>query len=158
MTARPDKYDIAYLDSCVFTTYFLRHDGWERIQRVMDAADAGGFVIVASTFSLVECLGQSPSPHHDVGHESRVRTHLDSPRVQLVEFSRHVALHARELHITKQLDLGDSIHMASAIEAGADVLFTFDTDFPLNSYEAGVWVSEPYLPGDPNLFDPPPEH
>ncbi|WP_409186737.1 type II toxin-antitoxin system VapC family toxin [Amycolatopsis sp. VS8301801F10] len=152
--ARPDSYTLAYLDSCVFTRYYTRGEGSHFIQQIMDAADARQFEICTSTFTLVECLGQSPTPRPDVGMEARVQKHLDSPRVTLVEFSREVALQARELHLTKQYRSGDAIHLASAVEAGADVLFTLDNDdFQIGQRVNGVWIDNPYLPGDPNLFD-----
>ncbi|WP_284746461.1 type II toxin-antitoxin system VapC family toxin [Amycolatopsis sp. RTGN1] len=152
--ARPDPYSTVYLDSCVLTRFFARGDGWERVQRIMDAADAGQFEIYVSTFSLVECLAQSPTPHPDVGLDARVLQYVDGPRVVLVEFGREVALQARDLHLIKQYKLGDAIHIASALEASVDVLFTFDEDdFPIGTKVGAVWVDLPYLPGEPTLFD-----
>ncbi len=152
--ARPDSYEMAYLDSCLFARYFARGAGWERIQRILDAADAKQFEVCTSAFTLVECLAQSPTPNPDMGLDARVLSRLDTPRMALVEFSQPVALRARELHLTKQYEAADAIHVASAIEAAADVLFTLDEDdFPIGTRVGDVWVDLPYLPGGPSLFD-----
>jgi predicted nucleic acid-binding protein len=153
--ARPEHYDCAYLDSCVLSRYCKRDEGWQRVQQIMDAADQGQIELYVSMFSYVECLSQTPTPNPDIGTEARVRERLDSERMNKVEFSRAVALHARELHLTHQYKLGDAIHIASALEAEVDVLFTFDKDdFPIGERVGGVWVDLPYLAGDPSLFDP----
>ncbi|MEU3273899.1 PIN domain-containing protein [Saccharomonospora sp. NPDC006951] len=152
--ARPDPYHVAYFDSCVFTRLFTRGRGWPLIQNIVDAADAGRFQLCTSMFSLVECLSQPPSARPDIGLEARILDHLDTDRLVLIEFSRSVALRARELHLTKKFRIGDAIQIASACEARADVLFTTDEDdFPIGQRFEGIWIDTPYLPGDRTLFD-----
>lgn len=79
---------------------------------------------------------------------------LTSKNVTPVEFDQEVALKARELRLRKIVTPArDAIHLASAIVAAADVLMTWDgKDFPLGRTIEGVYVSEPYLLGDPDLF------
>ncbi|WP_433263298.1 type II toxin-antitoxin system VapC family toxin [Micromonospora vinacea] len=68
------------------------------------------------------------------------------------EFARWVALHARRLAHQYRLKNFDAIHVASAVEADANVFMSADKDFPQGQLIEGVWVDEPYEPGDPPLF------
>jgi predicted nucleic acid-binding protein len=65
-------------------------------------------------------------------------------RIVQVEFSRRVAQAARKLAYMYQLKNYDAIHLASAVDAGVDVLMTWDKGFPLGQRVEGVWVDEPY--------------
>ena len=71
-----------------------------------------------------------------------------------VEFDFTVAKKARELRLGGIVTKApDSIHLAHAIVAHAEVFFTLDKDdYPLGSTVEGVYVSRPYLLGDPDLF------
>ncbi len=57
------------------------------------------------------------------------------------------------MFLHKEFNLGDSIHMASAIAAEVNVLFTYDKGFSIGTRRRGIWIDEPYLPGEPSLFD-----
>ncbi|TDV46286.1 hypothetical protein [Actinophytocola oryzae] len=71
--------------------------------------------------------------------------------------NRATALKARQLLLANVIKGGtcDAIHLAGAIEQEADVFLTFDTDdFPVGQRVEGVWVDEPFFPGDgTNLFN-----
>lgn len=128
-----------------------RGDGWQIVDRIIRAAEAGQFDLMISSLLLVECLGQPPSPTYDVGSEARALALLDNPRLTPVEFNRSTAIKARQLLLNTTVTGGvcDAIHLASAIEHEADVFLTFDTDdFPVGQRIDGVWVDEPFFPGD----------
>lgn len=151
--ARPESFDLAYLDSSVFIRYMQRKDRWQVVERLLYAAEANQFELMTSPLLLVECLGQRPSPNYDAGRDARALELLDNPRLIPVEFNRATAIRARDLHLTCTVKGGtcDSIHLAGAIEHEADVFFTFDTDdFPIGQRVDGVWVDEPFFPGDEN--------
>lgn len=156
--ARPDSFDLAYFDSNVFIRYMQRKPGWEIVDRLIRAAEAGQFDLMISPLLLVECLGQQPRPTYDAGFEARAIELLDNPRLTPVEFNRGTALKARQLLLEGTVKGGvcDAIHLAGAIEHEADVFLTFDNgDFPIGQRTRGVWIDEPFFPGDQaNLFSP----
>jgi predicted nucleic acid-binding protein len=148
---RPDSFDLAYLDSNVFIRYVRRGSSWQVVDRIIRAAEANQFDLMISPLLLVECLGQQPGPAYDVGSEARALALLDNPRLSPVEFNRSIAIKARHLLLDGTVTGGvcDAIHLASAIEHEADVFLTFDTDdFPIGRRIGGLWVDEPFFPGD----------
>lgn len=153
---RPNVFDLVYFDSNVFIRYMKRGPGWELIDRILRAAEANQFNLMISPLLLVECLGQQPRPNYNTEDEARALALLDNPRLSLVEFNRSTALRARHLLLAGTVKGGvcDAVHLASAIEHEADVFLTFDTDdFPIGRRIEGVWVDEPFFPGDEaNLF------
>jgi predicted nucleic acid-binding protein len=148
--ARPDTFNLVYLDSCVFVRYIERGRGWEVVDRLLRAAEAKQFELLTSPLLFVECLGQQPSSTYDSGIDARILECLDNPRIVPAEFTRSTALRARQLHLTNTIKgTCDAVHLASAIENEADVFLTFDTDdFPIGQRVEKVWVDEPYFPGD----------
>jgi predicted nucleic acid-binding protein len=85
--------------------------------------------------------------------ERRILDILDNPRHTPVEFTRTVALRARELALRRGMKNYDAIHLAHAVMARADVLMTADKGFTQDSDVEGVWVCAPYYWGAPTLFD-----
>lgn len=75
--------------------------------------------------TLVELRGQRRG-RHSVEIDRRILADLDSPRFNLVEFSRRVALRARDYVGQHGLRPMDAIHLASAVDAGAEVMWTCD--------------------------------
>ena len=63
-----------------------------------------------------------------------------------------MAIRARQYAQLHRLRNYDAIHLASAVEARADVLMTWDRDFPHGQTIDGVWIDVPYEPGEPSLF------
>ncbi len=120
---------------------------YDDTRALMGLADKGQFVLATSTTVLIEALGQSPNVKVNEQVEAVILQILDSPRIRPVEFSRRVALYARDLVLRKKMPKWDAIHLASAVEAKVDVFFTTDNDHPIGEKHDGVWVDFPYLPG-----------
>lgn len=150
--ARPDAPDVIYLDSNTLCR-FIVGEKVETIGRVIQAIDAGQAELIISPLLLVECRGQSRKDPVDEDLERRMLDLLDNPRHTPVEFTRAVALKARNLALRHGMKNYDAIHLAHAVMAGADVLMTSDEGFPRDTDVEGVWVCEPYIWGDPTLFD-----
>lgn len=150
--ARPDSPGVIYLDSNTLCR-FMVGDHVETIGRVIEAVDAGQAELIISPLLLVECRGQPRKGLVDEDLEGRILGILDNPRHTPVEFTRSVALKARELALRHGMKNYDAIHLAHAIMAGADVLMTTDKGFPLEAEVDGVWIGAPYFWGDPTLFD-----
>jgi predicted nucleic acid-binding protein len=120
--------------------------------RVIEAVDAGQITLIVSTVHIVEARGEGRGQPVDVDREARLLGLFDNERVVLVEFDRSVARRARTYTRSLTLNNYDAVHMASAVEAGADVFFSTDKDFPYDSDVDGVWVSKPYNLFSPDLF------
>lgn len=151
--ARPESPKTIYLDSCSIISLILKQNGWEVVQRVTELADQGKIKLVTSTLLLVEARGQGRGAPFDAQKDSQIISILDTPRWIQIELDRSVALTARRLAMRFGLSNYDAIHLASAIEAEADVLMTLDTKFArLNQTVEGVWVGLPYPPAGPDLM------
>ena len=150
--ARPDSPGVIYLDSNTVCR-FMVGDHVETIGRVIEAVDAGQAELIISPLLLVECRGQPRKGPVDEDLERRILDVLDNPKHTPVEFTRSVALKARELALRRGMKNYDAIHLAHAIMAEADVLMTTDKGFPLETEVEGVWIGAPYFWGDPTLFD-----
>lgn len=152
--ARPENPSLIYLDSNTIISVVKAEAGHEPVAEILRLAEAGRLTIAVSAVSYVEVRGTGRSQPYSPDLDRRALQALDGPHVLLVEFSRHVALRARKLAYERRLKNYDAIHLASAIEADADVLMTTDTDdFPCGTLVQGVWVDKPYMPGDPVLFN-----
>lgn len=149
---RPDHPEVIYLDSNTLCRFIVGKDV-QTIGRVIQAIDTGQADLIISPLLLVECRGQPRKDPVDEDLERRMVDLLDNPRHTPVEFTRAVALMARHLALRHGMKNYDAIHLAHAVVAGADVLMTSDEGFPLESEVDGVWVCEPYIWGDPTLFD-----
>lgn len=151
--ARPDDPSTVYLDSSAVISTIKGEPGHEPVARVLELAQKGALTLVTSTILLVEARTGGRDAAVDDSDERELLSHLDHPAWILVELNRTVALRARHLCLRLGLHNYDAVHLASAIEGGAEVLMTFDKRFPLGSAVEGVWVDKPYSPGDPNLFE-----
>ena len=88
------------------------------------------------------------------GPEGPERIYLDaSVWIAWVNGDHDVQVVSRVMEWAATKQVRDSIHLAHAIVARADVLFTVDQDdYPLGKTVEGVYVSKPYLLGAPDLF------
>ncbi|MET8359349.1 type II toxin-antitoxin system VapC family toxin [Micromonospora sp. NPDC005171] len=152
--ARPDYPSSIYLDSNTLIRALLNKSGAEPIAELLRLAQAGKIRIVISTLSYVEVRGWGKTDPYPSDLDDRCLALLDSPAIERVEFFREVAVRARRYAYTYRLSNYDAVHLASAVVASVDVLMTGDTDFPHGRSIDGVWVDEPYAPGDPTLFGP----
>jgi predicted nucleic acid-binding protein len=150
--ARPDSPGVIYLDSNTLCRFIIGKDV-ETVGRVIEAVDAGEAELIISPLLLVECRGQPRSGLIDEELERRLLGILDNPRHTPVEFTRAVALKARDLALRHRMKNYDAIHLAHAIMAEAEVLMTTDKGFPLETEVDGVWVGKPYYWGPATLFD-----
>lgn len=150
---RPDNPKLIYLDSNTIISVIKSEPGYEPVADILRLAKAGRLVIAISMVSFVEVRGTSRSEPYSAEKDRRALDALDGPHVLTVELARHVALLARKLGFERGLKPYDAVHLASAIEAQADVLMTTDKKFPRGMSVEGVWVDEPYALGDPVLFN-----
>lgn len=153
MAGRPDKPARIYLDACVWIDWIQEDPGVHgAVQRVMEWADARQTMLLVSPLHMVEVLGQ-PIGDGDALVSRRIAELLTGPPARMVEFDLTVGETARNLRLNGLVrGTADAIHLAHAIVAGADLFFTRDKGFPLDTTIEGVYVSKPYVLGDQDLF------
>lgn len=148
----PSDPSSVYLDSNALIGVIAGHDGHEHTVQVLELARQGKMAVFVSTVSYVEVRGWGLQDPYPPERDKATLGLLDSPSVVPVEFSRGVALHARKIAYTHGLKNYDAIHVASAAAAGAEVLFTRDTQMCGRGRIEGVCICEPYEIGGPTLF------
>lgn len=151
--ARPSEFASIYLDSSAFIAVIKKEPGCEPIEEVLELADRRQIEVYASPVLLVEVRGQGRGGT-DAVVEQQALAILSGARLINVEFHRHVALRARDYVGQYRLRPLDAIHLASAVEAEVEVMWTLDRDFSglWQSSVEGVWIDEPYEIGPPRLI------
>ncbi|MEU4715517.1 type II toxin-antitoxin system VapC family toxin [Micromonospora purpureochromogenes] len=149
---RPENPSSVYLDSNTLIYAMTKRPGYEPVAEVLRLAEAKKLEVIISDLSYVEVRGWPNKDPYPPGLDQACLAALDSPRLLRVEFSRGIALRARRYAYSYSLGNYDAVHLASAVEAGADVLMTWDKDLKRVRLVDGVWVHEPYDIGDATLF------
>lgn len=153
---RPAEFESIYLDACALIAVIQNEPGSEPIKDVLARASAPGkksrLEIVASTIILVEVRGQRRGVL-DPQIEQKVLALLDGPAFVYVETTRKIARRARGYVATHNLNPMDAIHLASAVEGGAEVMWSLDKGFKSfwGTDVDGVWVDQPYATGPPTI-------
>ncbi|MEW2384504.1 type II toxin-antitoxin system VapC family toxin [Micromonospora sp. NPDC047707] len=150
--ARPDNPSSVYLDSDTLIYAITEKDGCEPVLAILRLAEARKLEVVISDLSYVEARGWGKGDPYPAELDQKCRNALDSTNLVRVEFSRRIALRAREYAYRHRLGNYDAIHLASAVEAGVNVMMTWDKELLRARYVDGVWIEEPYEIGDPTLF------
>ncbi|MEV4180163.1 type II toxin-antitoxin system VapC family toxin [Streptosporangium canum] len=150
----PDNPSSVYLDSNALISVLAGRDGHEPVAQALELARQDKLILYVSTFSYVEVRGWGNGEPYPPVRDKAALDLLDSPSVIPVEFSRGVALKARKIAYTHELRNPDAIHVASAIYAEAEVLFTSDRQMCNRGRIEGVYICAPYEIGGPTLFGP----
>jgi uncharacterized protein len=117
---------IIYWDS-VITIYLLDHTGsfQARARARLAVLEKAGDQIAVSDLSRLECRIK-PIRTGDAASLAQFDAFFARPDVQRVPLSTAVYDRATLLRATYNFKLGDSLHLAAAIEAGCDLLLTND--------------------------------
>ena len=145
--ARPSKPSRVYLDSNALILAVTARPGHEPVAEILRLAQVEQMEVMISALSFVEVRGWGRKDPYPPELDRKCITLLDSPKILMVEFHRGVAIRARDYAHKYGLKNFDAIHLASAVEAGADVLMTYDSDFPHDQSIDDVWIDKPYFPG-----------
>lgn len=149
---RPENPSSVYLDANALIHVITNKPAGKPVAEVLRLAEAGKLTVCISVLSYVEVRGYGKNDPYPADRDQQCIRLLDSGRFTHVEFGRRVALRARKYAHSYKLNNPDAIHLASAVEADADVFMSTDNDFPRGRHVDGVWIDEPYEPGDPTLF------
>jgi uncharacterized protein len=117
---------IVYCDSCILI-YFFDHAGpWNQraSNRLSQLAGAGDFLATSDLVRL-ECRVK-PMSLGDLPKLAVFDAFFARPDVRNVPISTRVFERATEIRARNRFKLGDSLHLASAVEAGCDSFLTND--------------------------------
>ena len=169
-----------YWDSSLFLSYLAGRevDRVEIIQGLLEQYERNGIEIIISSFAIAEVrsvpVEGATTPPDDEGavetlvydseHSRRVRSLFTSPQLEIRVLTPRIAERAAEIGDTfPRLLPADCVHIATAIEARADVLFTYDgagqrrRPADMLRYDRrigdGLRIMQPFVPTGP-LFDP----
>ncbi|GIH27772.1 hypothetical protein Aph01nite_60820 [Acrocarpospora phusangensis] len=148
----PNTPSSIYFDSNALIYVLTAGPGHEHVVEALELVRAGRLRGYISPLSYTEVRGFSNTEPYPPDRDRAALALLDSPSLVQVEFSRFVALEARRIAYTYGLKNPDAIHVASAVVAEAEVLFTSDKQLVGKGRVDGVWIAEPYELGDPKLF------
>jgi predicted nucleic acid-binding protein len=120
-----------YWDSSCFLAWLLPEPARAPACRgVLNAAERGELVIVASALTLTEVIKLKGQPPLKADQEKKIRAFFENDYIVLRNVDRFIAESARDL-IWKHPHLNpkDSIHLATALKVQVPHLDTYDDDF-----------------------------
>lgn len=125
-----DSRERCYWDSCAFLGWLnAEEDKLDECQLVLDAAEGGDVLIVASTITLAEVVRIKNRARLRKADEDRIREFFENEYIELRAVDRRVAEYARQLMWEfPALRHKDAIHAATAQLGDVSVLHTFDDD------------------------------
>ncbi len=118
---------------------------WWHSEKVLEEAEKGNAVAVTSSLTLAEVTGGRGRPPH-AATKDRIREFFTE--IDMVEVDRSLAERARSLiwqH--RRLRPNDAIHLAAAIVADCDVLFTYDDDLLGINDQVEIRIERPHWEG-----------
>lgn len=108
--------------------------------------------MTTSNLTLAEaCRRTGKGPVHD--QKEQIELFFEHSWILLVTIDRPLAIAARAMIFEHGLTSNDAFHLASAIRAGCDTLYTYDKHLlKLNSHIPGVSIRHPVWSGTNQMF------
>ena len=164
--------ELQYWDSCMFISLLTGKDEKRMgiIRFLLEQEQKGLIRIVISSFVTAEVRPDESNSSLDSAQFHEAVELLDSPRLDLWTLTPKIGKQAQEIGMLfPKLLPGDCVHIATALEAGVAVLFTFDgvgpsrrrqSEMIVHSGKIGpqfgkpaLKISEPFMP-IPHSSDP----
>ena len=124
---------------------------WEIIRNILNGAETGQYGIYTSTATIAEVRRiRSRTEQLDQAELQQIQEFFQHQYIYTIDVTREIAEKAQELGAEYGITAIDSIHLATAIWWGCDVLLVWDKPFSQhfeNSLIEGVRVAEPYWEG-----------
>ncbi len=119
--------ELTYWDSDCFLAWFQEEAGKvDACRGPIERAEAGDVFILSSTLTVAEVLWMRGAPRLPEDKASLVRAFFRRPYIRLRNVTRHVAEAAQDLVWNHGIKPKDAIHVATALDAKAVALETFD--------------------------------
>ncbi len=120
-------YRRPYLDTSVHVADIQNEAGREVSAQILRAAELGDLTIVASTLVIAELVHASGRPVLVTpAQDEAIERRFLNGWTELVELDVAIAIRARRIAREHGLKPADAVHVATAIEAGADVFLSWD--------------------------------
>lgn len=118
------------IDTPVFIYHFEAHSRYQKLTTpIFEAIESGGCSAVTSTLARLEILVR-PLKENRADLADSYRFLLDTfPNLRQIAIDQEVADRAAELRAASGLATPDSLHLACALNAGATLFITNDSDF-----------------------------
>ena len=148
MTTDPEsRYSRPYLDTSVHIADVQNEPGREISTRILSLAEQGNLTIIASTFVIAELVYATSGMGYIAPEEDVViqRRFLNS-WTQTIDLTVPIAREARRIAREHGLKPPDAVHVATALQADADVFLSWD-DHLLGRTIQGLACRQPYLVG-----------
>lgn len=132
------EFERQYWDSTLFLSYVANNqpDFCDAIDALLRIRETGGISIVVSTFAIAEVRylggddGKEVEPISPEERERRIETvreMFDSPELELRALTPHTAQLAQSIgNEHPALTPADCVHIATALDARCEILFTLD--------------------------------
>lgn len=138
-------YRRPYLDTSVHVADIQNESGRKVSAQILRAAERGELTIVASTLVIAELVHASGrpalvTPEQDEAIERRFLNGW----TELVELDVNIAIRARRMARDHGLKPADAVHIATALQADADVFLSWDDHF-LRKAIPGLACRRPYF-------------
>ncbi len=130
-----------YWDSDVFISAIQRHPARIAVlEQCTERAQRGELEIIASAFTLCEVAKVEGVPLPEE-QEQLILDFFENPYVLIQQLDTRVAARTRDIVRRFNLPAKDAVHLASALQAGVAVVYSYDQDH--------------MLPQDGKIGDPP---
>jgi predicted nucleic acid-binding protein len=108
-----------YIDTNILIYLFELHDPYSKqVANILEEATNNGKQLVTSTITVTEFLAGTTSSSLETLHKV--------PNLNLIPVDEKLAEQAAILQREASIKIGDSIHLATAIQQKAETFFTYD--------------------------------
>ncbi|HVV63554.1 MAG TPA: type II toxin-antitoxin system VapC family toxin [Pseudolabrys sp.] len=148
--------EIVYWDSDCFLALFQNEKGKvEHCEGTLERAEKGEVVIITSTLTLAEVLWLRDGPKLAKDKAEIIRKFFRRSYIRLRNVTRVTSESAQDLVWNEGVRPKDAIHVATALEAKADALETFDDGLLKKSRKIGepaIEIRKPIPPRQSKLL------
>lgn len=148
--------EIVYWDSACFLALFQNEKGHaELCEGTLERAEKGEVVIITSTLTVAEVLWLRDGPKLSQDKADIIRKFFRRSYIRLRNVTRVTSESAQDLVWDSNVKPKDAIHLATAIEAKADAVETFDDGLLKKSRKMGdppLEIRQPIPPKQAKLI------
>jgi predicted nucleic acid-binding protein len=120
---------VHYWDSGLFIHYMTGSipDRVAIVRALIGHVETGKCQLLTSTFTIAEVRYFRNVPGNIATHEAEIRALMEGDKIEFRALTPHIAALARDLgNAHNELTPADCVHIATAQDAGVDILFTYD--------------------------------
>lgn len=153
-----------YWDTCCFLGWFQQEaDKRDALRVMLDDAEAGELILITSSFTITECAGLPTVRKVDNAASRKMLAFFEQEYIVLRAVERNIAEKAHDYVREHAIKHKDAVHLATAVDAGVEVMFTYDAakggQAGLLTHNRAPWLGGLRIERPPNpvtgtVFDP----